>query len=133
MTKISYSDLKIIYIEHKKNYYKIRTKDILYIEKIGKNVYIKDVKRKVDIGRIAIKEIKEKLNGEFFCQANQSTLINIAKVASIENNEFGLDAVFELFLKASLFLSRWLTATSLLYYNSFTMLSEILTQSRKHY
>lgn len=80
---------KNLLLGYKNNYYRIDPSEIYYIEIIDKNIYIKLLNKKINVGRISIKNFKKRLNADVFCQCNQSFLSNISKVRSIEHIDYG--------------------------------------------
>ena len=80
---------QILFFAYKNSRYKICEKDIFYFEMQNKNLYIRLSDRKINVGRVTLKTIKSKINSTVFCYCNQSFIININKVNTVENNSHG--------------------------------------------
>ena len=95
---ISHSKTPSIYnkivFRHKNNHYKIKLDEIFYFEKLNKNLNIRLENKKIDVGRVALKKMKEEITDTRFNQCNQSFIVNMSKMKSIEHNSHGLILTF---------------------------------------
>ena len=66
---------------------RIRYRDILYIEREGKNVLIHQRNRKVSKERSSLAEVYEKIAKEAFAYCNQGCVVNISHIMGFEGTE----------------------------------------------
>lgn len=83
--------MQTVIIEHNNVIFQVHQNDIIFIEKINRNVYIYTVSETIELKKCNLEKIFSLLKTEIFQYANRSTIINMTYIKLLKNDYLILD------------------------------------------